>query len=73
MKQYNDYQTMHYKLAYSTNPQKREKVTHWAVYYKDMQLTEPAHYAICANKIKEFKMQGLKFPNKELLTIRPAK
>lgn len=73
MKKYNEYQSMHYKLTYSTTPKKREKITHWAVYYGNKQLTQPLSYPLCKMNLNEFKMQGLKFPNKELLTIKPAK
>lgn len=73
MKKYNEYQTMNYKLAYSTSTEKREKVLHWAVYYGDRQLTAPLNYALCKTNLSQYKMQGRDYPNKELLKIRPAK
>lgn len=72
MQNYNQYQTMNYKLAYSTDIGKREKVSHWAVYYGNRQLTTPMNYALCKTNLNNFKMQGIEFPNRELLKIRPA-
>ena len=73
MKSYNEYQKMNYKLAYSTSTYKREKVTHWAVYYGSKQLTPPLNYALCKTNLNTFKMQGREYPYKELLAIKPAK
>lgn len=72
-KPFNEYATMHYKLAYSSNPNKRTRVTHWQLTYGKQVLTPPQHYSLCVKALNQCKMMGLVYPKKELLVIKPSK
>lgn len=73
IKPYNEYATMHYKLAYSTDTRKRVKATHYCCYYGDRCLTNPTSYALCQENLKQYKMMGVQFPDKTKFSIKPAK
>lgn len=75
VKPYNEYQTAHFKLAYSTNPAKRRKInsgTHWHVEYNGRVLTQPLPMPLAQEQLKQFRMMGREYPNKELLKVKPS-
>lgn len=72
-KPYNEYASMNYKLAYSTDSSKKIKATHYVCMYGNRVLTTPMSYAECVNYRKILYQMGVEFKNKELLTIKPYK
>jgi 5-methylcytosine-specific restriction endonuclease McrBC regulatory subunit McrC len=71
MAQFNAYQTFAYTVKYG-NTKPRVKHLFWAVYYGTNQITTPLSYAICVNKLKEYKTMGVQFPDKNKFAIKPA-
>lgn len=71
MAQFNPYQTIAYTAKYG-NTKPRTKTLFWAVHYGTTQITTPLSYAICVNKLKEYRTMGLQFPDKTKLAIKPA-
>lgn len=71
MENYNEWQRLNYVTKYG-NIKPRTKQLFWAVYYCTTQITTPLSYAICVNKVKEFKMMGIQFPDKSKFSIKPA-
>lgn len=70
-KPYSEYQTLHYKRVYSTSDKPKVKHTHFVVTYNGRILTKPMYYSGCQVELKQFKMQGSLYPDKELLKIKP--
>lgn len=70
-KPYNSYQEMSYKLAYSTAPKKRERISHWKLTYNGQDLTGGLIYSACQIAFNQFKMEGLRFPDKTKFKIVP--
>jgi len=70
MQTYNPYQTLSYTAKYGS-PKQKVKHTHWVVTYNGRILTKPMYYSGCQVELKQFKMQGSLYPDKELLKIKP--
>lgn len=70
MNPYNPYQTLSYTAKYGS-PKPKVKHTHWVVTYNGRILTKPMYYSGCQVELKQFKMQGSLYPDKELLKIKP--
>ena len=70
MTHYNPYQTLSYTAKYGS-PKPKVKHTHWVVTYNGRILTKPMYYSGCQVELKQFKMQGSLYPDKELLKIKP--
>ena len=70
MNPYNPYQTLSYTAKYGS-PKPKVKHTHFVVTYNGRILTKPMYYSACQVELKQFKMQGSLYPDKELLKIKP--
>ena len=66
-----NWQNLNYIAKYG-NTKPRVKHLFWAVHYGTTQITTPLSYAICVNKLKEYKTMGVQFPDKNKFAIKPA-
>jgi len=68
MEQYNDWQTFNYLSKYG-NPKPKVKHTYFVVKYGDRIITRPMYYSGCQLELKQFKMQGILYPDKTKFKI----
>jgi hypothetical protein len=65
---YNAWQTLSYTAKYGS-PKPKVKHTHYVVMYGDRILTKPMYYSGCQVELKQFKMQGVLYPDKSKFKI----
>jgi len=63
-----NWQNLNYIAKYG-NVKQQPKSTHWVVKYGDRILTKPMHYSGCQLELKQFKMQGILYPDKTKFKI----
>jgi len=68
MNHYNPYQTLSYTAKYGS-PKPKVKHTHFVVTYNGIALTKPMSYALSQMELKQFKMQGILYPDKTKFKI----
>lgn len=61
------------KAGHAPKPSKGKHTGNWSLYYGCFLLESDKTYSACMKLMTEYKMQGMRYPNKDKFSIKPYK